>query len=381
MGFLQIIILVLHTKPTVVMKLLYVFLLPLAVACSLKKEQPVTDAEAIAYAKSIDAAFLKGDKNIINKVLDEDLFADEVARAAGEKSNKGLKDGIKTGLQKQNLSRQIFNSLGDDGSYEFVKNYQKDGAQHIIFRLFGEGGINYHDFTLAKYGDKIKARDIYIFLSGENLSKTMGGIVTAMMSASDKNKISLKEQSQTLPQIRMLVQQKNYEEAKRLFDALPPDMRKEKGFQLMNVQIGSAMDKDSYTQAMNEFENLYGNDATVQLALFDNYFFRGEYDRLLKVLDGLDKTVQDPLLDYYRALVYTKKGDEAQAIKYLEALQKAKPGFQPGALELLAHYMEANDIEKAKGVAASYKANANFKQEKLEAMKALYPEAAKKMDR
>ncbi len=361
------------------MKLLYLFLLPLFFACSFKKEQPITDAEATAYAKSIEAALKKGDKNIINKVLDQDLFADEVAKAAGEKSNKGLKDGIKTGLQKQNLSRQVFNSLGDDGSYELVKQYQKDGTQHIVFRLFGEGGINYHDFTLAKYGDSIKARDVYLFLSGETLSKTMGGIVTAMMSASEKNNTSLKEQTQMLPEIRSLYQQKNYEEAKRLFDRLPVDMRKEKGFQLMNVQIASAMGKDSYTQAMNEFEKLYGADPTVQLALFDNYFYRGDYDRLLKVIDGLDKAVGDPLLNYYRALVYTKKGDEAKATTYLESLYKAKPGFQPGALELLAHYMEKNEIDKADALTASYKANANFNQPKLEEIKALYPDAAAKM--
>lgn len=375
----QFLILLSHTKPTTVMKVLYLFLLPLFFSCSLNKEQPITDAEATAYAKSIDSAVAKGDKNIINKVLDEDLFADEVAKAAGQGSNRGLKDGVKTGLQKQNLSRQVFASLGEDGSYEFVKQYGKDGTQHIVFRLFGEGGLNYHDFTLAKYHDKIKAKDIYIFLSGENLSKTMGGIVTAMMDANDKAAISLKEQSQRLPQIRSLYQQKKFEEAKRLFDGLPPGLRKEKGFQLLNVQITSGMDKDAYTGAMNEFEKLYGDDPTVQLALFDNYFYRGEYDRLLKVLDGLDKAVQDPLLDYYRASVYTKKGDEAAAVRYLEALQKKKPDFGPGALELLAHYMNKNEIKKADDVVAAYKANANLPQSRLADVKALYPDAAEKM--
>lgn len=361
------------------MKFLYLFLLPLVFSCSFKKEQPIADAEAVAYARSIDSAVLKGDKNIINNVLDEDLFAEEVAKAAGQGSSRGLKEGVKTGLQKQNLSRQIFNSLGTDGSYQFVKQYSKDGTQHIVFRLFGQGGLNYHDFALAKYEGKIRARDIYVYLSGENLSKTMGGIAAAMVAAADKNSMALKEQTQLLPQIQSLYQQKRYDEAKRIFDGLPADMRKQKGFQLMNVQIASAMGNEKYTEAMNEFEKLYGADPTAQLALFDNYFFRADYDRLLKVLDGLDKAVGDPVLNYYRALVYIKKKDNAAAINALEALQKAKPDFGPGTLELLAAYLQANEIDKANSLAASYKATPSFEQAKLDEVKALYPEAAEKI--
>lgn len=363
------------------MKSVYALLLPLLfTACAGKKEQPVTEAEASAYAKSIQASIKAGNKNIINKVLDENLFADEVAKAAGQKSNNSFKIGVKTGLQKQNLSRQIFNSLGQDGTYEFVKQYQKDGSQHLIFRMFGEGGLNYHDFTLAKHDDSVRAKDVYIFLSGENLSKTMGGVVSAMMAADDKASLSLKEQMRMLPEIKSLYLQKRYDEAKKMFNSLPADMQKEKGFQLLNVQIASEMDEATYTQAMNEFQSLYGTDPAVQLALFDNYFLKGDYDRVLKVLDGIDKTVQDPVLDYFRSLVYSKKGDNATAVKYLETLRTKMPDFQPGALELLASYMEQKQIEKANALVASYKANKSFNQGKLATVKALYPDAADRMN-
>ena len=66
----------------------FLFLLFFLACKPLIKEQPITKAEAIAYAKSIETAIEKGDKNILNRVLDEDLFADEVAKAAGQESNK-----------------------------------------------------------------------------------------------------------------------------------------------------------------------------------------------------------------------------------------------------------------------------------------------------
>ncbi len=374
-----VILVALPTNQHFNMKYLILALLPLLLACSMKKEQPITDAEATAYAKQIDAAARRGNRNIINTVLDEDLFADEVAKAAGKSWNSGLKEGVKKGLVTQNFSRQVFESMGEDGTYEFVRQYQKDGVQHIIFRLFGDGWLNYHDFALAKYNDSIRARDIYLYLSGENLSKTMGALVMAMTKADDNNSIDIKQQAQVLPRIRLLQKQKQFEEAKRLLDGLPAEIRKEKAMQLVNVQLAAEMDEATYTAAMNEFEKSYGNDPTVQLALFDNYFLRGDYDRLFTVLDGIDKTVQDPVLDYFRATVYYKKGDKAAAVQRLEALHRKLPDFQPGALELLANYLEQNQIEKANTLAAGYRANKKFNQERLEQVLELYPDAAAQM--
>lgn len=362
------------------MQRLLFLLLPVLFACAGKKEQPITDAEATAYAKRVNAAVKAGDENAIDKMLDADLFAEEVVKAAGDdESTRGLKNGVKEGFQKQGLSRQILGNLGDDGSYEFVRQYQKDGVQHIIFRLFGEGGINYHDFTLVKFDDSIRAKDVYLYLSGENLSKTMGGLVDAMAKADDAGAMKVKDQAKALPEIRMLYQQKRFEDAKRRLDRLPEEMRQGKAMQLMNVLITAELDEGTYSRAMNEFERLYGGDPTVQLALFDNYFIKKDYNRLFKILDGIDKTVQDPVIDYYRAIVYSEKGDMDAAIGRLESVYKRLPSFQPAVLDLIANYLDQGKLEKAEPLVAAYKANKDFNQSKLRETMDLYPDAAAAM--
>jgi hypothetical protein len=340
--------------------------------CTQKKEQPITKAEAIAYAENITASFKKNDRDFLEKVLDVDLFVDEVMKVAGDKGNRSLRDGIKKGLQSRNLSMEVFNSTGKNGLYEFLKQYEKEGHQHIIFRLYGESGINYHDFELVKYDNKINAKDIYIYLSGENLSTTMAQIFSSILEQSDGSNKLMNQYAENMTKLKALLLQKNYKAAKTSWDQLPLSLKNEKAFQLVNLQITSEMDDESYITATNEFEKLYGNDASLQFAMFDGYFLRGDYTKSLRVLDRVDSAVNDPLLDYFRALVYTQKKDDKTAIAYLEKLYKKMPYFETGVLELMANYIEARRYDETNALITNYKKNKSFDQSRLADMEAQF---------
>lgn len=355
------------------------FVLLLSGCETVKKEQPVTAEEAVAFARRIEAGISKGDENIINKVLDVDLFAAKVAVAANQKGNKSLMKGVKAGLQKQNLSKQLLGSLEQDGtSYQYVKQYEKDGHQHVIFRLFGDDGINYHDYEVVKIDNAVKATDIYVYLSGENLSQSMGQIMTTVMGYTNGDKTT-DGYINTLLQLRQLSQAGKFAEAKKIFDGLPPQIRKERVFQILNTQISSNLDNDAYVEALREFEAAYGNDPSAQLLLFDGYFLRGEYDKSLQVLDNIDKVVNDPVLDYYRALLYNQKKNVAKGTEYLEKLHKRMPAFENGTLELLATYAEAGEWQKAQALVDEYKQSASFNEEKIKGILDLYPKAKKEL--
>ncbi len=358
---------------------IYLFLLLLLTGCA-KKEQPVTKAEAIDYANGITAAVKKHDKDFLDKVLDIDLFSDEVMKVAGDKGDRSLRNGIIKGLKERNISREIFNAMGKDGLYEFLKQYEKEGHQHIIFRLYGENGINYHDFVLAKYGGKISAKDIYIFLSGENLSATMAQIFSSVLQQSDGSNQQMSEYAGNMKRLRVLRAQKNFKAAKAAFDQLPSGLKKEKAFQLIKLQITSELDNDTYIEALNEFENLYGNDASAQFAMFDGYFLSGDFAKALKVLDQVDSLVKDPLLDYFRALVYTQKKDDKTAVAYLEKLYKKMPYFETGTLELMANYIEMQRYPETNMLIADYKKNTSFKQSRLSDLHERYGEADGKIE-
>ncbi len=358
---------------------IYFFLVLLLTGCA-KKEQPVTKEEAITYANAITASIKKHDEPFLDKVLDLDLFAKEVMKVAGEKGSGSLRDGVMQGLKQRNISREIFSAMGKDGLYEFLKQYEKEGHQHIIFRLYGQNGINYHDFELVKYDDKISAKDIYIYLSGENLSATMAQIFSSVLQQSDGNNSQMIRYADNMKRLRALQTQKNFKAAKEAFDQLPPGLKKERAFQLIKLQIASELDNDTYTETLNEFEKLYGNDASAQFAMFDGYFLRGDFAKALKVLDQVDSSVNDPLLDYFRALIYTQKKDDKTAVLYLEKLYKKMPYFETGVLELMANYIEMQRYPETNALIAAYKKNTSFNQARLSDMKERYGEATGKIE-
>ena len=158
---------------------------------------------------------------------------------------------------------------------------------------------------------------------------------------------------------------------------MPESLQNEKAIQLIYLSITSSIDGDVYVQALNNFEKLFGNDPSAQLALFDGYFVKGDYDKVLTVIDKIDTELQDPFLNYYRGLVYVQKKEDGKAIQYLEKLNTAMPNFEDGALELLANYLNSGQYKQADALITTYKHNTLFSQTRLNDIKELYPDNAK----
>src|ERR1051326_731080 len=127
----------------------FVFLLLTAFVFSCKehiKEQPITANEAVAFGKTLESSIKKNGEVAVNGILDEDLFAVRVAEAAHKGDNNAAIRDIKKAFKQRNISKEILGQVARAGSYEFVRHYEKDKHHHLIFRLYGQDGVNYHDF-------------------------------------------------------------------------------------------------------------------------------------------------------------------------------------------------------------------------------------------
>ncbi|RYY22178.1 MAG: hypothetical protein EOP41_07485, partial [Sphingobacteriaceae bacterium] len=282
--------------------LLFALSLLLLASCSpAKKEQPVSKQEATTFAKTIESGIKKKDYTTLDNVMDIDLFAEEMMKAADIKKKSSFKEGVKQEWNKVKFSAEIIKSLGTNGTYQFVKAYEKGGHQHIVFRLYGDGGLNYHDFELVKYTNKVMAKDIFIYITGEPLSKTMAQVYsTALQEASANGDAALSQYSKALIAMRRYYSQKEYQAAKEEFDRLPESLQNEKAIQLIYLQVASSIGGDVHQQALDHFEKLFGNDPSAQLALFDVFFLKGDYDKVLQIIDKMDAELQDPFLNTLR---------------------------------------------------------------------------------
>jgi hypothetical protein len=350
----------------------FIFLLS---GCSSYKETPVTKEEAIQLSAVISSSIKNKKGTQFNELLSPDVFANRI-NAQTEKKGKIDRDllvGVQSALKKNNMGNQIIQATEKDGMYDLVKQYEKDNKQHLIFRLQASNGLNYHDFELTKFKGKVCIADMFLYLTGENLSKSVGDII---QNYNNTNGTSSKQEAevQKIRQVKNLLMEQKFTEAKSQFNSLPASLRSKKILQIMHLQICSELDSDTYMQALNKFESLYSKEPYMFLALIDSYILKKDYSKALKCIDKIDLLIdKDPFLDYYRALVYNLSQKSSDARIHLEKVYKNMPGFQGGALELMVNYLEADENEKARKIIESYKNNTTFNQEKLNAILERYP--------
>lgn len=350
----------------------------LLISCS-SKEKPVTKAEALQFAYNIEK-WVKGDSvERLNNIFYEHVFIKRVANEAGDSLDKNFPDGVKEGFSNIDYGNQIIHALGKNGFYLLVKQYEKDQKQHLIFRLYGDSKVNYHDYELIKQGNEVKVADIFIYLSGENLSASVAHAL--LMMNANFNNLSKREKDKikNFKTIKTLISQKKYVEAKERFEEFPPAIKNIKLFQLVNIQICSELGDSMYLASLNEYQKLYPHDPNMYLLMVDAYCLQNDYSDALKSVNQLDSLIdKDPFQDYYRGLLYRKLGDTANYRKCLEHVNVYMPSFSDGVLQLLYCYVNAGAMDKAAALIKKYDGTDELNKEDLDNIFLLYPQLKKR---
>jgi hypothetical protein len=354
---------------------LFLFLaLSFIISCS-PKEQPITEKEALDFAQKLELSVAKKSSNILDSIFYVPVFARRVANQSGETYNIKFVREVSGAILKMNLGKEILRSMGKTGTYEFLRHYEKDKHHHIVYRLFADDGLNYYDIELVKYNNEIKASDIFMLTSGEPLSKTLAHTLMLFTKHENEKKGKATQYQDHLREIKALIREHQFEDAKKYFEKLPASFKREKIFMIMNISICSNLGNDLHKQALVQLESKFPNDPSTQLFLIDSYLLDKDYDHALKAVNIIDSSVKiDPFLNYFRGNICSQKNDHAAAIVYYELLRKQKPGFADGIIELINSYIMTGENDKAKKLIAEYSANKKFDQTKLETIKMLYPD-------
>lgn len=348
-------------------------------ACS-APEKPVTKEEAKEVAISLKNALAHRKAARFNELLDVDALGKRVKEQSENKLNPAMIAGALSSVKSGEFGSQIVKSLGKKGTYELVKQYEKDNRQHLVFRLYNDQ-LNYHDFELFKKEDKVKIADIYIYATGENLSSTFAQTLLSMSEhASSANKID-REDLNKIQWIKNYINEKEFEKAKELFQTLPSLIRRQKIYKIIYIQIAGGLSTDEYLAALNKFQQEYPDAPNMYLLMIDAYFLKKDYAGALKCVNGLDSLInKDPFLDYYRALIHGQNEDKTNHLLCLERLQKNLPEFGAGTLELIYTYVEEKQWDKAIALTQLYNKGKGADTESIEALYMLHPNFKKKME-
>lgn len=330
--------------------------------------QNIAASEVVNFNQKIRSIIKEGNASKFNDLI-----------SVNELKNKYIydkegKDFIEAALQSGNLGKNIITSCSENGAtYEFVKSFTEGNKTFLLYRLTtSDMGLNYHELELCRENGIIKISDIFIYLSGENVSESLFNAYKSLMV--EKNKMTNQEEAKAikamtiaLPEIKKLSQAGEHQKAYEKLKALPPFLKNLRLMQLLNITIAQDLpDEKIYEKAIDDFRNNFPKAKNLDLLLIDGFILKKQYDNALASVNNLDKNLGiDPYLDFYRYLVSNLKNDTTNSLLFIEKVANAFPNKENIQLELLVNYKELLKKEDLKKAIQRFKANPLFDQAKL----------------
>jgi len=344
----------------------------LITSCLGPQEKPVTKEEALIMARNIDSAIATGNEEQYFGLIQMDVFMQRVSKASDKEYASSAKRGFKAGIKSANLGGQIINASKDGkGFYQLVKHYEKNKIQHLVYRLYTEGGLNYHDYELTKVGSKVYVADIFFYLTGENFSKTASDLLDNLEATASESK---KGQTEMFKRLKRLMADGKWKEAKKLFDNFPASLKERKAMQINYLAIANGLGEEEYAKALFDFEAKFKHEPYMFLSLIDAYGLRKDYKRVQEIINQLDSMIdKDSFLDYHRGMFYNEMGQLDEGTRSFEKVTSNFPDFQDGLTMLIINYLESKEYDKAKPKIAAYRQNERFNQQSLDEYLLAYP--------
>lgn len=327
----------------------------------------VTDEEALAAGKRLEAIVKSGDSKAVTLFLDMPAMYEIFKKKS--RNAEAMKKEFADPLSLELFFRQ-YTDIAKNGSFMLLRSYNKNGRQHILFRSFMDGAINYQDFQLIKVNNKVKADDMLNYMTGEEISSTFATTADALMNVNKKERYA-----DTIIMIRKLYGEGQYYHLKEIYDRLPLSLQQARGIMSMNLQACSYISGEAFSVALNKAIALYPDSPVAYLCMMAAATQSKDYDKALFAINKIDEiTGGDPYLDHYRAGLYWMMKKPAETIALLEKVNAYDPGFVINNRALLRAYTSVNEIDKAKKVIAAYKASKNFSQRDMDTFVQEFPQ-------
>ena len=236
-------------------------------------QHAISSEEALATANRIETVTNSGDAGM----LDHFIYIDSLIGNMRQKS-RAMKDpaflrGFSESFSKSfiNYGQRIMVSI-QLGNYRLLREYESKGVRHLVFRMFGSGGLNYHDYTLVRVKDSIKASDVYIYSIDEALSSNLATLADMMNNSAE----SLPEDVSILIKMTDMGNKKNYAGVKEQFEKLDVKYRNSKSLQLIYISACHHIDNALYESALEHFASGFPDAPSAYLMMTDLYYLRKE---------------------------------------------------------------------------------------------------------
>ncbi|SNR15649.1 tetratricopeptide repeat protein [Tenacibaculum jejuense] len=310
-------------------------------------------AELNILGQAIDSTLFNNNYEFFDTVFDEKLLANRFFIKTDDNDIKKFNSGFFKGFSESfSFGKELSSQINLGSEYTYLRAFKENDNYYLLFRLFGESGLNYHKHLIEYVKDQPKISDTYVYISGEYLSETVksiyeGGMKNRNLLSRILNKSNISD-LEKLAKMKVYKDQNKYKETIKTYESLSETSKKRKIFMIYVLMAAKNLDNKTYMNYIRDYEKEYPNDPSLYLISMDGFILKQEYDKALEVLDKLDKAIgNDDFLDYFRGNAYYLKKDYNKAIEKFERLIVNYPNFFDGIDSLLTVYIENSKNEKA----------------------------------
>ena len=335
------------------------------------QKQAVTVAEAEKLSIQLDTSLSNGNPEILNHLICFPVFIERM------KSKSSLINNFDT-LTKIAVANGFFN-IGNstlevikNGSYHLLRGYKKDDEMHLLFRAFGDGGLNYQDITLVKVKDSVKAADIYSYQLGEPYTSLFSALIADREPQNQHVSLSAKDKYAGL--FEMALNHKNYSAARSAFEKLDEQTQNDKHIYLQYMQACGNLDLKSYKKAMDQYASLFPGEPVSYLLMINAYADTKEYDKYGMAIDQLDTILNiDPFLNYFRGNLEVKLGNVQSGRDFFQLAFEYDPSIWQNTQKLVVCNVGKSDLVQANKVINIYSRTPGYRKDLVESLYNEYP--------
>ena len=303
-------------------------------------EEAIYEDAAKDYMSKMDKQGL-GEK-IIEKTKDDKSLSEY---------NEGFLEGFLNSLES--LPKKLSNEITMGGYYSFV-NYrydEEDNTYYMLFRLYSEEtGLNYHDYRVTEVNGNLKFNDLYIYLTGEDISKTLQRVYTITLPK--KKLLSLLTgddftEFQNLVNSINLKNQGKFQESYDVLNSIEGKFADEKLILILKSQLAVSISDELYLSSLKEMIDKLPGDDTIYLNKLDYYTMLEDYDQVMALLDKLEKDTNDDFLNLLKGNIMFEKQDFEAAKGYFKYMVENYPDFIEGYSSYLSVLSNQEEFTEA----------------------------------
>ena len=332
---------------------------------------PVTKAEAEKLSIELDTSVSNGNPEILNHLISFPVFIARMKSRSKLINNFDTLTKMATGFGLFSIGNNTV-EIAKNGGYRLVRGYMKNEEVHLLFRAFGDGGLDYQDITLVKVRDAVEAADIFSYQIGESYTSLFSAFIQDDDPGNAHTSLTAKEKYAGLFETAMT--HKNYSAARSAYEKFDEQTQNDKYYCLQYMHACEHLDRKLYKKALDNYASLFPEEPTPFLLMTELYADTKEYDPYIMAIDRLDTLLSiDPFLNYFRGNISMKMGNISEARDFYQLAFDYDPGIWQNTQKLVACKVVNNELVQANDVINQYRHTPGYRQALVESLYTQYP--------